>query len=76
METSEPVSQLSTTFLLAKSYFDCREYFRCSNLLKDEMDELSVFVCYYAQYMVLRDPHSRELALTVSSIVMGKHQVD
>lgn len=50
---------LSDEFLLAKQYFDLREYARCSHLLKNAIsrskllanDPLILFLCYYAEYL-------------------------
>ena len=40
-------------YLLAKSYFDCREYRRASHVLRDQMSKKSVFLRCYALYLVL-----------------------
>ncbi|XP_020537476.1 anaphase-promoting complex subunit 8 isoform X2 [Jatropha curcas] len=38
-------------YLLAKSYFDCREYRRAANLLRDQTGKKSVFLRCYALYL-------------------------
>ncbi|CAN6916891.1 unnamed protein product [Brassica oleracea var. botrytis] len=38
-------------YLLAKSYFDCREYRRASHVLRDQMSKKSVFLRCYALYL-------------------------
>lgn len=40
-------------YLLAKSYFDCREYRRASHVLRDQMSNKSLFLRCYALYLVL-----------------------
>jgi len=39
-------------YLLAKSYFDCREYKRAAHVLRDQMGRKSVFLRCYALYLV------------------------
>lgn len=39
-------------YLLAKSYFDCREYRRASHVLRDQMSKKSIFLRCYALYLV------------------------
>jgi len=39
-------------YLLAKSYFDCREYRRASHMLRDQVSKKSLFLRYYALYLV------------------------
>ncbi|KAL5129691.1 Anaphase-promoting complex subunit 8 [Glycine soja] len=38
-------------YLLAKSYFDCREYKRAAHVLRDQMGRKSVFLRCYALYL-------------------------
>ncbi|CDY58069.1 BnaAnng14940D [Brassica napus] len=38
-------------YLLAKSYFDCREYRRASHVLRDQMSNKSLFLRCYALYL-------------------------
>ncbi|AEE78373.1 cell division cycle protein 23 homolog [Arabidopsis thaliana] len=38
-------------YLLAKSYFDCREYRRASHMLRDQVSKKSLFLRYYALYL-------------------------
>ncbi|XP_010515126.1 PREDICTED: anaphase-promoting complex subunit 8-like [Camelina sativa] len=38
-------------YLLAKSYFDCREYRRASHVLRDQKSKKSVFLRFYALYL-------------------------
>lgn len=39
------------TYLLAKSYFDLKEYDRCSHFVKDCVKPKSKFLCYYSKYL-------------------------
>ena len=39
-------------YLLAKSYFDCREYRRAAHVLRDQTGKKSVFLRSYALYLV------------------------
>ena len=39
-------------YLLAKSYFDCREYKRAAHVLRDQTGKKSVFLRCYALYLV------------------------
>lgn len=39
-------------YLLAKSYFDCREYRRAAHVLRDQMGKKSLFLRCYALYLV------------------------
>lgn len=39
-------------YLLAKSYFDCREYKRAARVLRDQNGRKSVFLRCYALYLV------------------------
>jgi len=39
-------------YLLAKSYFDCREYRRAAHVLRDQIGRKSVFLRSYALYLV------------------------
>jgi anaphase-promoting complex subunit 8 len=39
-------------YLLAKSYFDCREYKRAAHVLRDQNAKKSVFLRCYALYLV------------------------
>lgn len=39
-------------YLLAKSYFDCREYRRAAHVLRDQTGKKSVFLRCYALYLV------------------------
>lgn len=45
------VLQPSAKVLLAKSYFDCREYDRCARTLQRETSPLAVFLRLYAKYI-------------------------
>ncbi|XP_010520614.1 PREDICTED: anaphase-promoting complex subunit 8 [Tarenaya hassleriana] len=49
MEEDEVVD--GDIYLLAKSYFDCREYRRASHLLRDQMGKKSMFLRCYALYL-------------------------
>ena len=42
----------SDFYLLAKSYFDCREYRRAAHVLRDQTGRRSVFLRCYALYLV------------------------
>ena len=39
-------------YLLAKSYFDCREYKRAAHVLREQNGKKSVFLRQYALYLV------------------------
>lgn len=39
-------------YLLAKSYFDCREYKRAAHVLREQSGKKSVFLRLYALYLV------------------------
>lgn len=39
-------------YLLAKSYFDCREYKRAAHVLRDQVGRKSLFLRSYALYLV------------------------
>lgn len=39
-------------YLLAKTYFDCREYRRAAHVLRDQNGKKSVFLRCYALYLV------------------------
>lgn len=39
-------------YLLAKSYFDCREYKRAAHVLRDQTGRKSIFLRCYALYLV------------------------
>ncbi|XP_058076417.1 anaphase-promoting complex subunit 8-like [Magnolia sinica] len=39
-------------FLLAKSYFDCREYRRAAHVLRDQIGKKAIFLRCYALYLV------------------------
>lgn len=39
-------------YLLAKSYFDCREYRRAAHVLRDQTGKKAVFLRCYALYLV------------------------
>ena len=39
-------------YLLAKSYFDCREYKRAAHVLRDQIGRKSLFLRSYALYLV------------------------
>lgn len=39
-------------YLLAKSYFDCREYRRAAHVLRDQIGRKSLFLRSYALYLV------------------------
>lgn len=41
----------SVSFLLAKRYFDCREYRRCAECLKNVQDETCVFLRCYSLFL-------------------------
>ncbi|KAJ8753604.1 hypothetical protein K2173_022845 [Erythroxylum novogranatense] len=49
MEEDEAVD--SDFYLLAKSYFDCREYRRAAHVLRDQTGKKSVFLRCYALYL-------------------------
>jgi anaphase-promoting complex subunit 8 len=53
---STPVMEDDTVdgdfYLLAKSYFDCREYRRATHVLRDQTGNKSVFLRCYALYLV------------------------
>uniref|UniRef100_A0A2P2J6M2 Cdc23 domain-containing protein n=1 Tax=Rhizophora mucronata TaxID=61149 RepID=A0A2P2J6M2_RHIMU len=49
MEEDEAVD--SDFYLLAKSYFDCREYRRAAHVLRDQIGKKSVFLRCYALYL-------------------------
>ncbi|KAL6997234.1 anaphase-promoting complex component apc8 [Sarracenia purpurea var. burkii] len=42
----------SDFYLLAKSYFDCREYRRAAHVLRDQTGKKAVFLRCYALYLV------------------------
>lgn len=42
----------SDFYLLAKSYFDCKEYKRAAHVLRDQSGRKAVFLRCYASYMV------------------------
>ena len=42
-------------YLLAKTYFDCREYRRCAHVLRGQTGRKAVFLRCYALYMVRHD---------------------
>ena len=42
----------SDCYLLAKSYFDCREYRRAAHVLRDQTGKKAVFLRCYAFYLV------------------------
>jgi anaphase-promoting complex subunit 8 len=51
-EISLPVdAPHSSKFILAKSYFDCREYDRCARTLQHETSPLALFLQLYAKYI-------------------------
>jgi anaphase-promoting complex subunit 8 len=50
MEEDEVV--VGDFYLLAKSYFDCREYRRAAHVLRDQTGKKSVFLRCYALYLV------------------------
>nr|GMC48302.1 anaphase-promoting complex subunit 8 [Ipomoea batatas]GMC50628.1 anaphase-promoting complex subunit 8 [Ipomoea batatas]GMC54457.1 anaphase-promoting complex subunit 8 [Ipomoea batatas] len=41
----------SDFYLLAKSYFDCREYRRAAHVLRDQTSKKAKFLCYYSLYL-------------------------
>jgi anaphase-promoting complex subunit 8 len=45
------VDDESDAFLMAKSYFDLREFDRCAFFTKDCKSERAVFLHYYSRYM-------------------------
>ncbi|CAL0303676.1 unnamed protein product [Lupinus luteus] len=55
-------------YLLAKSYFDCREYKRAAHVLRDQTGRKSVFLRCYALYLVCYVPPA--LDLTCLSVVV------
>lgn len=50
MEEDEIVD--GDSYLLAKSYFDCREYRRAAHVLRDQTGKKSIFLRCYALYLV------------------------
>lgn len=50
MEEDEVVD--GDVYLLAKSYFDCREYKRAAHVLREQNGKKSVFLRLYALYLV------------------------
>ncbi|MCI11542.1 anaphase-promoting complex subunit 8-like, partial [Trifolium medium] len=40
-------------YLLARSYFDCREYKRAAHVLRDQIGRKSLFLRFYALYLVV-----------------------
>lgn len=42
----------SDFYLLAKSYFDCREYRRATHVLRDQTSKKAIFLRCYALYLV------------------------
>ncbi|XP_075479648.1 anaphase-promoting complex subunit 8-like [Primulina tabacum] len=38
-------------YLLAKSYFDCKEYRRAAHVLRDQTGKKAVFLCFYSLYL-------------------------
>lgn len=42
----------SDFYMLAKSYFDCREYRRAAHVLRDQTSKKAVFLRCYALYLV------------------------
>ncbi|KAK4527499.1 hypothetical protein GAYE_SCF40G5421 [Galdieria yellowstonensis] len=47
----------SVSFLLAKRYFDCREYRRCAECLKNVQDETCVFLRCYSLFLAGEKEH-------------------
>jgi len=57
-------------YLLAKSYFDCREYKRAAHVLRDQNAKKSVFLRCYALYLVrsyLHFPYSCFVAIMIKT---------
>lgn len=50
-------------YLMAKAYFDCREYKRAAHVLRDQNGRKSVFLRCYALYMVSFVPSCSGLSL-------------
>jgi hypothetical protein len=50
-------------YLLARSYFDCREYKRAAHVLRDQIGRKSLFLRFYALYLVSFDSFSHVLCL-------------
>lgn len=57
-------------YLLAKSYFDCREYRRAAHVLRDQSGKKAVFLRCYALYLVC---HPRLLYRAISHLVISYH---
>lgn len=45
-------AESSDFYLLAKSYFDCKEYRRAAHVLRDQTGKKAVFLRCYALYLV------------------------
>ena len=44
-------------YLLAKSYFDCREYRRAAHVLRDQTGKRAIFLRCYSLYLVCFESH-------------------
>lgn len=44
-------------YLLAKSYFDCREYRRAAHVLRDQTGKKAIFLRCYSLYLVCFESH-------------------
>lgn len=56
-------------YLLAKTYFDCREYRRAAHVLRSQVGRKAVFLRCYALYMVRHD--TGNVLFTLSSGLVG-----
>jgi len=57
-------------YLLAKTYFDCREYRRAAHVLQNQAGRKAVFLRCYALYMVGWDPLVYSLAVLIFSVYL------
>ncbi|KAF8446722.1 anaphase promoting complex subunit 8 [Terfezia claveryi] len=56
------------TYLLAKTYFDCREFDRCFSTLKDCKSSKSRFLCHYARYMAGEKRKEEEMEMVLGPL--------
>jgi hypothetical protein len=58
-------------YLLARSYFDCREYKRAAHVLRDQIGRKSLFLRFYALYLVSFDFFSCALFRFLFMLIRG-----
>jgi anaphase-promoting complex subunit 8 len=62
-------------YLLAKTYFDCREYRRVAHVLQNQGGRKAVFLRCYALYMVRWDPLDFSLAVFMFLVASVSSQI-